>query len=662
MPNIKNSFNNNTNSKISVIEHLHLYFKESKYSSSIVKSLLYEEDIHNSLINKEEFDLLILKVSNLEKKYQNRVEDKFIDILITSDLSDAICFFYSKMWQYIYEKEALYVEGLYFLIKIKNHENFSELDNHNKALVLNLIALCQSRNADFINSIKNLEWAISLYEQPYGKLSAKRDLIDDLIWIGELKKAEKILLNALELAKDKEKYEFVAKYQRSYSRLLIEKNDFFNSEKELRKSFDFFKKKNDYPNVKVSYIYFSALEIKRKNFDEAMTYLDEAKKINRRDNDIRDEMRINILYSKLFLEKNNFQKSYEYLKNINSLIIKHVDYYTDYLIQKAKVNFFLEKESFAKDIENALNQSYTASTKIKLVDIWLFNQYKSSSYGYYLLSLSTLNTIYLLQKNQKKYIVKLFTNIESGFFKGKERINRERVNKEQYVLSYLNSKSINVPKIFKYDLKYGLIVREYLYGEPLNEIYHKLSNISKDKIFNKIGIWIATFHQYTPNNTNIISNNNLFTLGSLEIVLNNYLKNKKFNFLNKYINSMKKSLYFNKEDENTFLWGSCSIDNIYYNLENEEIIGNDFEFSFLGDKYYDLGRMVMSMIRLEINDENIENLVNCFILGYEEVSNIILDKEKIYLWSIISILINIEWHNISESNGIILIKRIQEIV
>jgi len=648
--------------KTPLLQQLNILIYNDSNQLNIIKSLLFQEDIHNCLVDRNEFNNFILKISNLDKKYRNKTEEEFVSILIDGNLQKALFFFYNNIWDYIYNQEALYIEGIYFLNKIKIRKDFSNLDKQNKALTLNLIALCQSRSGNFLGAIKNLKQVLILFSSTnnnFGKLSASRDLIDDLIWVGELKEAEKLIIEMIALALKLDKLEIVAKYQRQYGRLLIDKSEFNKSEVELQKSLDYFQGINDFQNIKVGYIYFASLEIERKSFQNALNYLEKSEEINFKNNDLRDDLRINILYSKLFLEKNDIEKSQYYLNKINVSAIKQIDYYTDYLIQKGKVNFFLNNKC-DKDIQSAITQSYISSNKIKLVDIWLFNKYKNLDYSYEILSLSTLNTIFLLEQD-KKYIIKLFTDIESGFFKGKERNRNERVKKEQSVLTYLQDKDIDVPKIIDYDLNYGVIIREYLNSEPLNEIYTKISMNDKYQILEKIGIWVGKFHQELPKDIEIIVNSNLFTLKNLEVVLNSYIKNKKFDFLYKYILLIKEKFIF-EENEKIFLWGSCSIDNIYYDKVKGNIVGNDFEFSFLGDRYYDLGRMIMSIVRLEEDDKYLDNLVDSFILGYKNIDNKDINKQKIYLWAIISTLINIEWNNIKEDDAIILINRIKVLI
>ena len=92
-----------------------------------------------------------------------------------------------------------------------------------------------------------------------------------------------------------------------------------------------------------------------------------------------------------------------------------------------------------------------------------------------------------------------------------KKLRFSRTIKEGRTLIELFKIGIPVPSIFEINPAKGLIVMQYLDGNRLKDVIPKLSNDELEKIFRKIGYWIAKMHQIKRMHGDLTTSNIIYT-------------------------------------------------------------------------------------------------------------------------------------------------------
>ncbi len=92
-----------------------------------------------------------------------------------------------------------------------------------------------------------------------------------------------------------------------------------------------------------------------------------------------------------------------------------------------------------------------------------------------------------------------------------KKLRFSRTIKEGRTLIELFKFGIPVPAIFEINPTMGLIVMQYLNGNRLKDVIPKLSNEELEKIFRKIGYWIAKIHQTKRMHGDLTTSNIIYT-------------------------------------------------------------------------------------------------------------------------------------------------------
>lgn len=584
-------------------------------------------------------------------------------LISNGELTISIQIIEDCFWYWIYNRFAKYDVGnsLFDQILNKNSE-FIKLTDSYKAIVFMRKALCLSRLGQPQKAIELLYKATKIYSNApeksgrKGELLAYRHIIDDLLFLGNFSDAEIHLKWGINIAKKENRLKELALYRRQYGRLLGIKGNYEEGRKQLNKSFEYFKQVNDWDDfreVRISVIYKAFLELKSNNALKALKLGQIALKSNEFLRDDRDKLRINILLGSCFRKLEDFRQSeifFDEAFKTQDEINSSIDYKVDLLLEYAKLKKFINNRSNANELYLALQIAIPAGYATKIAEIISLKYINPSSTESIikLISYSTLNLIFKVDLNNKNrsYVIKMYREPDTfGTFQGKERLKEVRMNKEIQLLQYLNAINFSAPKFCHEITEYHMIIREYIEGENLLSYLPKIPLDKKLEIMHEVGKWLAKFHHLHPKVDFPKSDIYLYDEKHIWPCMLDYAKKQK-----KYdlIQSLESNEYFFSKKstikKNILIWGSCSVDNIYWNEYDEQIIGNDFEFCFYGDGLYDLGRFASSLF--QHFDDEVNILIEALSKSYEtnadcEVSNLI------YFWAIAAICINTVWGNIS---------------
>lgn len=231
------------------------------------------------------------------------------------------------------------------------------------------------------------------------------------------------------------------------------------------------------------------------------------------------------------------------------------------------------------------------------------------------------NTVYLLEDNTNKYVLKIAT----------KSIRISELKKEYNIINNID-KSINVPKVYKYfeDKDYAYILMEYIDGISLENLLKEKDN--KDIILFELGKLLKNI-----NSINIPDKEpgEYYLNKQLEKAYNNMQKgllDKEEFLINKVQVDQTKLLKTLKEnipkDINiSFLHGDFRPKNIIYSNNKYYII--DFGLSHIGDYYYDLAIFFYYLNKGERHD---------FLLGYG-INDI--DENKLQYYEYLSKYLNV---------------------
>lgn len=231
------------------------------------------------------------------------------------------------------------------------------------------------------------------------------------------------------------------------------------------------------------------------------------------------------------------------------------------------------------------------------------------------------NTVYLLEDNTNKYVLKVAKN--------SSRISE--LKKEYSIINSIDQ-TINVPKVYKYfeDKDYSYILMEYIDGISLenllkekhnkNNVLYELGKLLKD--INSINIPDKESGEYYLNKQLEKSYNNMQE-GLLD--KEEFLINKVQVDQTKLLKTLKENIP--KDINICFLHGDFRPKNIIYSNNKYYII--DFGLSHIGDYYYDLAIFFYYLNKEERHE---------FLLGYG-INDI--DENKLQYYEYLSKYLNV---------------------